>query len=194
MARQRIPGQRHSVSRGAGFTLVELIVTLVLIAVVAVTAASRFQDDTGYTEFTLQQRLISALRQMQTRAMQDTRPGFCYRLILNTGTPAAFGPSSADYSAGNENATCTTTIDTAAPDYLQASSAQITAKGVSFTATEGFNRTVTYIGFDNLGNPLTNNIVFNRPLNCRNVACRMTFTGEESAAVCVEREGYIHAC
>lgn len=194
MARHVIPGQRQSVSRGAGFTLVELIVTLVLIAVVAVTAASRFQDDTGYTEFTLQQRLISALRQVQIRAMQDTRPGFCYRLILTTGSPAAFGPSSTDFSAGNENATCTTTIDTTASGYLQASSSEITGKGVSFSATEGFNRTVTYIGFDNLGKPLTNNVVFNQPLNCRNAACRLTFTGEESATVCVEREGYIHAC
>lgn len=194
MARQHFPGQRHSVSRGAGFTLVELIVTLVLIAVVAVTAASRFQDDTGYTEFTLQQRLISSLRHIQMRAMQDTRPGYCYRLIINTGTAASFGPSSTDYSVGNENATCTTTIDTSAADYLQASADEITGKGVSFRATEGFNRTVAYIGFDNLGNPLTNNVVFNRPLNCGNTACRLTFSGDEDAAVCVEREGYIHAC
>lgn len=194
MARQDAPGQRHSMDRGAGFTLVELIVTLVLIAVVAVTAASRFQDDTGYTEFTLQQRLIFALRHMQMRAMQDTRPGFCYRLIINTGAAASFGPSSADYSPGNESATCTSTIDTTAADYLRASSDAITGKGITFTATEGANRNVAYIGFDGLGKPLTNNVVFNRPLNCRNVPCRLTFTGEESAAVCVEREGYIHAC
>ena len=48
MARHFVPGQRQA--RGAGFTLLELIIVIVVIGIIGVVASARIQDDTGYTE------------------------------------------------------------------------------------------------------------------------------------------------
>ncbi|MCU7554689.1 prepilin-type N-terminal cleavage/methylation domain-containing protein [Alteromonas sp. ASW11-19] len=173
-------------SQQVGFTLIELVVTLLVIAVIAVTAAARFQDNTGYTEYTLQQRLISSLRHMQYRAMQDDRAGFCYQLVFQNGSSPAFGPSTSNYSAGQESSSCSLSIALRAPDYLQANSAEISGESVTMATREGRGQ-ITFMGFTNLGRPLTNNF------NCLS-GCEVTFTGADTASVCVEREGFIYAC
>ncbi len=171
----------------AGFTLIELVITLIVIAVVAVTAATRLQDNTGYTEFTLQQRLISALRHVQYQAMQDDRAGFCYQLVLRSGAAPAFGPSTANYQNGQQAASCGSAIATSSPDYLRASTADIAGEGVTLATREAGSLAISVIGFDNLGRPLTNNN------NCQR-ACQVTFTGTSAASVCIESEGFIYAC
>ena len=62
-----------------GFSLVELITVITLIGILAVVAGARLQTRQGYSEYAYQDRLVSALRNMQTRAMQDTRDGFAFR-------------------------------------------------------------------------------------------------------------------
>ena len=69
MARHFVPGQRQA--RGAGFTLLELIIVIVVIGIIGVVASARIQDDTGYTEYSLQIRLLSTLRNIQGKAMQE---------------------------------------------------------------------------------------------------------------------------
>ncbi len=190
MTRRDVPGQRLPARTGAGFSLVELVVVLVLLAVLSVTAAVRFSDRTGIAEYTYQQRFISALRQMQLRAMQDTRSGFCHRIVLiYTSGSQAFGPASGDYSTGNESATCATTIDFSTTEALRTSSFELGDENVTLSSREGRRAVINYVGFDSLGRPLTNNF------SCQTSnGCTVTFTGNSAANVCIEREGYIYAC
>lgn len=169
-----------------GFTLIELVVTLLVISVIAVTATVRFQDNTGYTEYTLQQRLISALRHIQYRAMQDDRAGFCYQIVFQHGSNPAFGPSTSSYDTGQQATSCTTVIAAGAPDYLQASPTEINGENVTMSTREGHGQ-ISFIGFSNFGRPLTTS------LHCQS-GCEITFTGTEAASVCVEQEGFIYAC
>lgn len=172
-----------------GFTLIELIITVVLIATLAVVAGSRFQGRSGYPEYAFQKRLISALRYTQTQAMHDTRDGFCHQINFQFGAgSAAFGPPTTDYSPGNQANSCASTIDFASDDFLRTSSAEITDESISFSGADGSFPTLNYIGFDSLGRPITS------LLSCRAGDCRLTFTGESAVSVCIGQQGYIYAC
>ena len=170
-----------------GFTLLELIVLMVIIGILAVFAVPRFSGASGYSEYTYQNRLVSVLRNMQIRAMQDSRPGFCHRInFVNTPTQVAFGPASSNYASGNGAATCVSTIDYTSPEYLRTSVTEIIDASVSMTVLDG-STPLGAIDFNSLGSPRT------AISNCRN-ACTVTFTGVDTAAVCIESEGFIHAC
>ena len=171
----------------AGFTLVELIVTIVIVGVLAVVALPRFADTSGYTEFTYQKRVLAALRAMQYKAMQDTRPGFCHQLNFVTGSDPAFGPPTMDYSAANQATTCQNTIDFSAPEILRTSEGEIKAEGVILQALDSNGVTLSALGFDNLGRPVT--------ADCSAASgCTITFSAQASAAICVNSQGWIHAC
>jgi MSHA pilin protein MshC len=170
-----------------GFTLLELIVVMVIIGILAVFAVPRFSGASGYSEYTYQNRLISVLRNMQIRAMQDSRPGFCHRInFVNTSTQVAFGPASSNYASGNESGTCVSSIDYASPAYLRTSATEIIEASVLMTAVDG-STTVGAIDFDSLGAPQT------AISNCR-AGCTVIFAGVVTAPVCIESEGFIHAC
>lgn len=189
MATRQPVGRRIAPDSNAGFTLLEVITVLVIIAVLATVAVSRFQGDSGYAEYTARQRLIAALRYVQMQAMQDTRAGFCHRIVFAYGANDGFGPSTASYNPGDQSASCSTSIDTDAPQNLQIDSSALSAKGVILSSQEAFGATVAFIGFDEDGGVLTNNY------NCAlSPPCRITFSGEAEVAVCVENSGYIYAC
>jgi len=170
-----------------GFTLLELIVVMVILGILAVFAVPRFSGATGYSEYTYQNRLVSVLRNMQIRSMQDSRPLFCHRInFVNTSAEVAFGPASSNYVSGNESNTCASSIDYSAPDYLRTSSTEIIDANVSMTAVDG-STTISILDFDSFGAPQTT------VSNCSN-GCSVTFTGVSAAQVCIESEGFIHAC
>lgn len=175
----------------AGYTLLELIVVITVLGVLAVSAYSRFQGTDGVAEYSYQARLVGALRNMQTRAMQDTRPGYCYQINLDTTTPA-FGPPTLAYAVGGgapqQAQSCATTIDFSTPEYLRTSSDEMTDENVLLSALSGANA-IDHLGFDGLGRPVDNN----QQAICSS-GCTLTFTGTASAQVCVESEGYIYAC
>ena len=176
-------------SGNAGFSLVELITVVTLIGVLAVVAGTRLQSRQGYVEFAYQDRLVSALRNMQIRAMQDTRDGFCFQLNFQYGAGSAYGPPSLNYSPGNGSATCGAGIASDAPAYLATIGTELNDEGLSLSSTDGSLLNFSYIGFDALGRPLNN------AANCDTGApCRVTISGETSVNVCIESEGYIHAC
>ncbi len=165
-----------------GFSLIELIVVIVIIAVLGVSAYAKFSGTAGYTDYTYQARLISALRSMQMRAMHDTRNDRCYQLNL-IASPPQFGPPTS-----SELATCTLTsnIDYNRDDFLRVDSPQqMTTDNVSLTA-EDSGVAYEYIRFDALGRPST------AGPSC--APCTLTISGEETLQICVESEGYIHAC
>lgn len=162
---------------------------MVILGVMTTVAVTRFQGDSGYAEYTARQRLIAALRYVQMQAMQDTRAGFCHRIVFAYGSNDGFGPATASYAPGNEAASCASAIDTDAPQQLQLDASALSAKGVTLASREAFGASVSFIGFDNDGGVLTNNF------NCALAPpCRITFSGEAEVAVCVENSGYIYAC
>ncbi len=86
--------QSHAVARTAprkqtGFTLVELIATIILIGILAVAVAPRFSGAGTYSEYALRDQLLSSLRFAQQRAMYDHQEQSCYRLFIDANQ---FGP------------------------------------------------------------------------------------------------------
>lgn len=182
-----IPHQNRKVPIGqaSGFTLIELVVVMILVGVLSVVAAVRFQDKTGYAEYAYRDRFINSLRNIQVRAMQDSRAGFCFRLNIATGSASAYGPPSLDYSPGNQAATCASGVSSS--ELLTVTNAQLLKDDIEIALSDGTSTSISYIGFDSLGNALTS------VANCR-FGCKVTFSGEGSASVCVNTEGYIYAC
>ena len=171
----------------SGFSFVELITVVLLIGIVSTIAVARFSGNDGIAEFTYQNRLISALRNMQQRAMHDSRNGFCFQINLTGGSVApAFGPPTSNFTAGNQAATCASTID-ASVEFLSTTATEIADQNVIITASDGAQSSLSLIGFDGLGRPLTN-------LNNCASGCVIAFDGASTARVCVESQGYVHAC
>ena len=65
------------------FTLIELIVTLILISILAVTALPRFMGSNGFTEVALRDELANRLRAVQLSAM-NSADGHCHLLVIQT--------------------------------------------------------------------------------------------------------------
>ncbi|WP_218395766.1 prepilin-type N-terminal cleavage/methylation domain-containing protein [Alteromonas lipotrueae] len=185
MARHLVPGQRQA--RGAGFTLLELIIVIVVIGIIGVSASARMQDDNGYTEYSLQSRFLSTLRNIQGKAMQDNRAGYCYRTIVSSSGDGAYGPTVVNYVNANQSTSCGATIAANAPTFLTARGDEIGGKGVSITFSEGGD-SPSYIDFDYLGRPIT------ATGSCASNICRVSFTGTATVGVCVEAQGLIYAC
>lgn len=64
-----------------GFTLIELVATIIVIGVLAVTVLPRFSDRSGVAEYALRDQLIALAQEAQQRAMFD-HSGACYSLSL----------------------------------------------------------------------------------------------------------------
>lgn len=168
-------------TRDAGFTLIELIIVIVLLGILAVTALPRLQDSGGVSEYTYQARLVAALRAMQARAMYDTRANYCFQINFVTGNASAFGPPTLVYT-GAAAATCASTIDgSSASDFMKATNAELSEDDVVISSAP------SYVRFNALG--------------CADVGagfCNSTtqidFQGEVTTSVCIESQGYIHAC
>jgi len=170
-----------------GFTLIELIIVIILISILSVSVFTRFSGTSGFAEYTYQARLVSALRNMQTRAMHDNRDGYCFQINLNT-TVAAFGPPVLDYISGNPGtaeATCSNSIDFNNSEFLRTSATEMSDEEVSLSTTPSFD----FISFDSLGRPIDNA----NNLTCDST-CKITLTGETAVSVCIESQGYVHAC
>jgi MSHA pilin protein MshC len=173
--------------KSLGFTLIELIVMIILISILSVSVFSRFSGTSGFSEYTYQAKLISALRNMQTRAMHDTREDYCFQINFNSAPPA-FGPPILDYisdTTSAEEATCATDIEFGNPEYLTTNASEMTDAGVSLSTLPSFS----FIAFNSQGQPVD----AAGELTC-STQCKVTLTGESDVSVCIESQGYIHAC
>lgn len=106
---------RTSPLKQTGFTLVELVATIILIGILAVAVAPRFSGAGTYSEYALRDQLLSALRFVQQRAMYDHQSQSCYRLLIEAGqfgpqrsfdsgaTFEYFGPNSLNNGAGSQH-------------------------------------------------------------------------------------------
>nr|WP_052154934.1 hypothetical protein [Aliiglaciecola lipolytica] len=155
---------------------------VILIGILAVTVAPRIQSGGGVAEYTYQARLISSLRTMQQRAMNDTRDGFCFQVNVFTDANSSFGPPTLTYSNTNKTLSCSSTIDTSeSAEYVVANIDEMLADNVTITSGGGS------IKFNRFGCPDTGNGF------CANNV-EVIFQGESTVGVCIESQGYIHAC
>lgn len=161
-----------------GFTLIELIVVILVISVVAVSANTNLSSTTTTSIYTERDQLVSLLRTVQTRAMQNTQDESCYGVAFissNIGMLAQEnnGDCNDDYVLSvNTLPTFVASVGDA-DDYL------------NLAIENEYTTTHIFIKFDDLGRPL------NHDGNSAGLV-RILFADVE--AVCIESEGYIHAC
>lgn len=148
-----------------GFTLVELIITIVVIGVLAVTVAPRFLGNDSEEATALRDRALQVVRNIQLRAMQNVNDTSCVKI-----TPSTIAPP-----AGHD---CSNAVSTAfdSDQVVNASS------GFSFQTADENDAAFTQIQFDSMGKP--------RNITC-NSACKIQVN---NVAICLQQEGAIYAC
>jgi len=170
-----------------GFTLVELVTIMIILGILSIAVYPRFQGSSGFSEFTYQARLVSALRSLQVQAMQDSRSNLCFQLNFVNGTASpAFGVPTRDFSSANALNTCAGSIDFNASGSVGTRSIELNDRGIELQAKDG-TTAITSIGFTSMGRPITNQT------SCAN-GCTVTFSNLETVSVCVKSQGYVHAC
>jgi MSHA pilin protein MshC len=169
-----------------GFTLIELIVVMILIAILSVTALPKFLGKAGTEEITVQDQLIAVLRLMQNRAMQNTDPNACHQVLFTASQlgPAALNPCSttSSFSLGQQNDA----------DQLLLSGSDIRLS--LFNASNGGAELSPPLRFrfNSLGKPVEDTNLSQALFNGNGV--RFVIRGVTNAAVCIESEGFIHTC
>lgn len=153
-----------------GFTLVELVTTMIVIGILAVAVLPRLLSDSSYSAYTLRNEFISELRQVQLKAMQNTDQ--CYQIDVDaTGYTLRYF---SDRNVTGSSNSCSNQFRTEQPQTFSGG-ANIT---LASTASQTFS-----ITFDSLGrmvSPVCSGYCFNA-------------VADETLAIAVETEGYIYA-
>ena len=164
-----------------GFTLIELIVVIILISILAVSVAPKFDGTASYEAHTHRAQLIAALRLTQQRAMQqtDSDDKYCHEIV--------FDNVKSRYGIPNRK-TCTLTNPVFLPDWEADATGHTvdTRYKITFDVI-GLVAPVTdpqVIGFDWMGRPTK---------SCKG-GCTINVIrpGEQTLPITIEKEGYIH--
>lgn len=156
-----------------GFTLVELIVVILLLAIVSVYAASRYSGKGGIDMKLLESELLSSLRLTQLRAMH--RNGLCNRWLVYQNQAAHVSPSVSQsdcvFSISSDSAKDSSYVD-----------ASKNGGKLSIVTNTGDN----YLDFDSLG----------KASQCAVNACQVQFQSGsgETRSICINEQGGIDAC
>ncbi|OEF06929.1 pilus assembly FimT family protein [Vibrio genomosp. F10] len=165
---------RRSIQQG--FTLVELIVVILLIAIVSVYATSRYLGTSSFSAFTAQEQIISVIRQVQVNRIQTNIPD------LYTYCSDASNPDLQELclrSRITANASCIGSSSGCSASDPSARSDLVIADQVAFSTTPS----VSPITFDLLGNPLD--------AASGGVSIAIT-AGQSAANVCINSQGYVY--
>lgn len=159
-----------------GFTLVELVVVILVLSVLAVSVVPRLTSPkAGISAVTDRDQLISLLRSVQTRAMQNTEDSDCHGVNFtnsNIGMAAQANDDSCDLSNFLTNPDDNDGFLNLAPEN-------------SYTALNSLSVAVNFVGFDDYGRPVD---------TANNNLGRIIITFDSIESVCIESEGYIHVC
>lgn len=158
-----------------GFSLVELVVVILVLSVLAVSVIPRIPATSDYQISADRDQTLALLRTVQARAMYNTE-------LTNSGSKnQCYGVGFAGDEIGmlgqNANGTCSSgfiVVSNDVQDYLRFQTDS------AFVVTNSANVQVSSFSFNNLGQPIPQ------------TGYRITFAS--SLSVCVETEGYIHAC
>lgn len=148
-----------------GFTLVELIITILVIGVLAVTAAPRFLGSDVEEATAIRDRTLQVVRNIQLRAMQNVSDASCVKITASTVAPPA----------GHD---CANALSTAF------NQDQVVSAGSDFTFQTVDENGVSFsqIQFSSMGKP-------------SNIACNSSCKIQiDDVAVCLQQEGAIYAC
>ena len=151
-----------------GFTLLELIITIIIIGVLAVTVLPRFTGTDGFEEYSYRTQAISILRNAQLRAMNQTN-NTCNAILIdnkNLGIPDNGSCNGFSSNFGDRD-----------NDFTRVTELKITSDNIQFS-TVAPNNTIT---FDKQGVP-----------SCGS-NCTIEIRGSETLRILIEPQGYIHA-
>jgi MSHA pilin protein MshC len=143
---------------------------MLILGILSATVGPKFFTSKNLTEYTYRSDIITKLRLLQTRAMQQTNnaPANCHRFLINS---TRLGVPRHDCDA-------TPTFGS----LWVAQSTDVIAE-LSDNITFSTNATGNTFTFDSMG----------RPENCNVNACQITVSGEQTLSIIIEKEGYIHA-
>ena len=168
-----------SAQRRAGFTLIELLVVILLISILAATAASRFFSTDDIQPQQQRDALINLLRQVQMQSMQDRSALDSNGDYIRCAT-VLLQPNVAGIARQNAcNASASFTVDSS--DLSQIS---LSGSVVSISSSSADSLPL-YLRFDSWGKPRS---------SCNN-GCRISFSAAgATATLCIEASGYIGSC
>ena len=153
-----------------GFTMIELIVVIIILAIMATTVIPKFFTSTGFQEYTYQAEIITKLRSIQLRAMQQTDStdsNICHTVLVTEGALGV--PKDCDLTL---------------TDGWQGEDESTGESGTTNVKIEGGHE-VTFapiafsFSFDSMGRP-----------SC--TTCLITVVGDSTLTIKIESEGYIH--
>lgn len=152
--------------KNGGFTFVELVITILIIGVLAVTAVPRYLGSDDEDAIALRDSALQFIHNMQLRAMQNVRDTSCVKITAKIIAPPLNHNCANSLSTNFDDDQVVNASDT---DFI-------------FQTVDENGNSFSQISFDGLGKP--NNIA------CASV-CRIQV---EQFAVCLQSEGAIYAC
>lgn len=158
-------------SKGAGFTLMELVIVIVILAILSATVAPKFFSSNGFSEYAYRTDVIAKLRLIQTRAMQQVNDK-CHQVMVTSTKLGKVKQKTGENICINP------------AEFADQAEKRASLVEISSTDNVGFTSTSALFSFDFMG----------RPLNAgSNERIDITITGEQALTVRIESEGYIHA-
>lgn len=183
------PLNKNSSKRQApigGFTLVELIVVIVLLAIISVYASSKYMGASRFSSAAAQEQVLSILRQVQITAMHSNTSinrNDCRSILMASDY---FGVTQACQSQGMSSA--------ALSDYSKDTNQhQLELIQLSY-AFNSEGSAVSELSFDLLGRPAMITSAATTTL-CTDSDCRITITtptSNERRSVCINSEGFMY--
>jgi MSHA pilin protein MshC len=171
-----------------GFTLVELIVVIVILAIIAIYTSSKYMGASRFSSAAAQEQVISILRHVQIAAMQTNtsyQSNSCRSIFMATNQ---FGVSQSCQQQGMSSA--------ALSDYSKDTNQQqleLIQLSYDFNSVNT-EVLISGLSFDLLGRPSIATSSASSTL-CIDKDCRITITtpsSNESRSVCINREGFIY--
>lgn len=157
-------------NRNFGFTLIEMIITVILIGILAINAVPRFLTSEGFDEYTYRDELIVKLRAIQLRSMQQTNDVACQTIQVSASKigllATIINTNTCDTTFAGDTTTVTINSDNV----------------INFSVTESLSS----FYFSSMG----------RPIGCvTTVPCeiKLTVTGSNVLDILINSEGYIYA-
>ncbi|WP_038155116.1 type II secretion system protein [Aliivibrio fischeri] len=170
-----------------GFTLVELIVVILLLAIIAVYTASKYMGASRFSSAAAQEQVLSILRHVQIASMQTNTSHInnACRSVLTSSNQ--FGVDSACQNQGMASAVLS--------DYSKENDREnldMIRLSYAFNSASGAVA-ISALSFDLLGRP-TIPALSDLTL-CTQEDCRITITTpstNESRSICINNEGFIY--
>lgn len=169
----------------SGFTLIELITVIILLSILSLSASSYFSGISSVSAHTLQTELLRSLRLTQTRAMN--RNGQCNRWLIDEHRAQQV---SLEQLSGD----CSSVFPS-----TQKSDVYLENEDISYVAIlanqNAYFSLIANNTLINLASPYALDFDgMGRIEQCKTDKCEITIFGQSQQKICIEKEGYIHAC